>query len=71
MEVKGFQPEGCPGEASRFVVVTFIQTSHLHTTLKCFVQTDCLTHWNAQNSRGAGGRMDYLALAHSRDKIAI
>lgn len=36
MEVKGFQPEGWPGEASRFVVITFC-SSHLHIMLKFFV----------------------------------
>lgn len=61
--------EGCAGVASRSVVITFIQRSHLHIPLKCFIQTDWLTHCKTAWGSRDGGGMYYLALAHNRHAI--
>lgn len=70
MEVKGFQPSSCPGEASRFMVVTFCNGTFVHNAEVLCSQR--LPHsGNTQNSLGK--RMYYLALAlaQGRDTVTI
>lgn len=70
MEVKGFQPSSCPGEASRFMVVTFCNRTFVHNTEVLCSQR--LPHsGNAQNSLGERVYYLALALAQGRDTVNI